>query len=118
MRVAPRLLACSLLAMVLALGTGCDEYHLDARSPDDVEGMPLAPASTAAELAGGTDAAMDQAIDEWIASQPPAPPPLPPRRTISFGFIGDAPLQPIPPVEDPPWAHFSCGQCDEDYELP
>jgi hypothetical protein len=105
--------------LLIAAGSGCSggEYEVCARTPDEVE-RPLHRARTAAELAGGAHATLDDSISEWLATQPPPPAPLPPRPPISLGFIGDAPLQPIPPVQDPPWMHFSCGQCDPDYELP
>lgn len=118
MRGARRVLfACSGVVLV-ALCAACDDRQAYPRTALDVESTLAPDAQTAAALGDAADADLHDAIDAWLASQPPPPPRLPPRRTISFGFIGDAPLQPIPPVRDPPWAHFSCQQCDEDYELP
>ncbi len=117
MQVARTLFAGSLGAMLAASSVGCDTWERDPLTADDVERTPPPPrAPSARSLALDDD--FDRAVAVWLASQPPPPPPLPPRRTVSLGFIGDAPLQPLPPPADPPWAHFSCGACDPDYELP
>ncbi len=112
------LVAGSLSALLIAAGSGCDdEYDMCARSPDDIEGVSIPSARAADDFAGARSILADGA-DQWLAAQSPPPPPVPPRRPVSLGFIGDGPLQPIAPAGDPPWMHFSCGQCDPDYELP